>query len=238
MSSRTPNINLVKPSSDENYSVSVFNSNSDTIDTEMATRVKTADIVNNLTSTATNKPLSAAQGKALSDTKANIYQIANGADINTLVAPGIYISPGTVASVSTLQNLPFGLDYPFTMIVTGGGTIAGSIQTIMTNDLSTTRRGISSGWLSWTKLVTGTVQSGLDDSGTAGIRTVTFPHAFPSIPNVIVTPQNSTTPTNWIRACCVTQVSTTGFKYVEMIFNGTSTFGAGTDYCQWVATCL
>lgn len=75
MSTRTPNLNLEKPGSDENYSISVFNSNADTIDTEVALRVKTADIINNLTSTATNKPLSAAQGKALSDTKANKTEV-------------------------------------------------------------------------------------------------------------------------------------------------------------------
>ncbi len=77
MSTRTPNINLEKPSSDEHYSVSVFNGNSDTLDTEMALRVKTADIINNLTSTATNKPLSAAQGKVLSDGKVNVSDIQN-----------------------------------------------------------------------------------------------------------------------------------------------------------------
>lgn len=77
MSTRTPNINLEKPSSDENYSIAVFNGNSDTIDTEMALRVKTADIVNNLTTTVTNKPLSAAQGKALNDAKVNISDIQN-----------------------------------------------------------------------------------------------------------------------------------------------------------------
>lgn len=71
MSSRTTNLNLVKPSSDENVSLPVINGNYDTLDTEVAARVKTADIQNNLTSTATNKPLSAAQGKALSDTKAD-----------------------------------------------------------------------------------------------------------------------------------------------------------------------
>lgn len=77
MSTRTPNINLEKPSSDENYSIAVFNGNSDTIDTEMALRVKTADIVNNLTTTVTNKPLSAAQGKALNDAKVNVSDIQN-----------------------------------------------------------------------------------------------------------------------------------------------------------------
>ncbi len=77
MSTRTPNINLEKPGSDENYSIAVFNGNSDTVDTEMALRVKTSDIQNNLTSTATNKPLSAAQGKALNDGKVNVSDIQN-----------------------------------------------------------------------------------------------------------------------------------------------------------------
>lgn len=87
MSSRTPNINLEKPSSDENYSISVFNGNSDTIDTEMALRVKTADIINNLTSTATNKPLSAAQGKKLQDEKVAISSIVNNLTSTATNAP-------------------------------------------------------------------------------------------------------------------------------------------------------
>lgn len=77
MSTQTPNIGLTKPSSDENYSVSVWNGNSDTLDTEIALRVKTSDIQNSLTSTATNKPLSAAQGKALNDAKVNVSDIQN-----------------------------------------------------------------------------------------------------------------------------------------------------------------
>lgn len=38
------------------------------------------DIVNNLTSTATNKPLSAAQGKALNDAKFDAANVYNGLD--------------------------------------------------------------------------------------------------------------------------------------------------------------
>lgn len=77
MSTQTPNIGLTKPSSDENYSVAVWNGNSDTLDTEIALRVKSSDIQNSLTSTATNKPLSAAQGKALNDGKVNVSDIQN-----------------------------------------------------------------------------------------------------------------------------------------------------------------
>ena len=43
----------------------------------MANKVNISDIVNNLTSTATNKPLSAAQGKALNDGKVSIYLSSN-----------------------------------------------------------------------------------------------------------------------------------------------------------------
>lgn len=69
MSTSTANLHLIKPELGDNVSLAVINQNYDALDTEVNGRVKTADIVNNLTSTVTNKPLSAAQGKALSDTK-------------------------------------------------------------------------------------------------------------------------------------------------------------------------
>lgn len=52
--------------------------------------VKKSDIINNLTSTATDQPLSAAQGKALNDTIAIQYSYAN--TVTGIVKTGNYIS--------------------------------------------------------------------------------------------------------------------------------------------------
>lgn len=112
MSSRTTNLNLVKPSSDENVSLPVINGNYDTLDTEVAARVKTADIQNNLTSTATNKPLSAAQGKALSDTIAIVsenmryFRGTDGMSRNTPNSDANVFKENGVWRGSTWTNVP------------------------------------------------------------------------------------------------------------------------------------
>ena len=77
MSSRTTNLNLVKPSSDENVSLPIINGNYDILDSEVSGRVKKTDVVNNLTSTGTNVPLSANMGKKLQDEKVAISSIVN-----------------------------------------------------------------------------------------------------------------------------------------------------------------
>lgn len=57
--------------------------------------VAVTDIVNNLTSTATNKPLSAAQGKALNDKIVTINQ-----------SQGVAITPNTWSYIYTISKTP------------------------------------------------------------------------------------------------------------------------------------
>ncbi len=124
MSTKTPNIELTKPSSDENYSVAVWNGNSDTIDTEMALRVKTSDIQNSLTSTATNKPLSAAQGKALNDSKVNISDIQNNLTSTATNKP-LSAAQGKALSDTIATKLTFD------EVTLTGGTLESSIKTYL-----------------------------------------------------------------------------------------------------------
>lgn len=109
MSTRTQNIELEKPTSDENYDISVFNRNSDKIDQEIALRAKTADIQNNLTSTATNKPLSAAQGKALNDGKVNISDIQNNLTSTATDKP-LSAAQGKILSDTIVENIGTSID--------------------------------------------------------------------------------------------------------------------------------
>lgn len=69
MSTYTTNLNIEKPSLNDAVGLYVINDNYDIIDTEVASRIKTDDIIDGLTSTDTSKPLSAKQGKVLNDTK-------------------------------------------------------------------------------------------------------------------------------------------------------------------------
>ncbi|MDD4390328.1 MAG: hypothetical protein PHW03_05940 [Eubacteriales bacterium] len=103
MPNQTTNYNLIKPLASENYDVGVQNSNMDAIDAALGTLTAVAtqtenglmsaedkvkldgtaaganktEIVDNLTSTDASKALSAKQGKALSDAKANKSILAN-----------------------------------------------------------------------------------------------------------------------------------------------------------------
>lgn len=77
------------------------------------------------------------------------------------------------------------------------------------------------------------VQSGTCPSG-SGEKSVTFPRPFSSAPNVVVTPFNTATPTNFVRSCTITEVTASGFKFYEMASNG-SNLVQGTDACYWMA---
>lgn len=97
---------MIKPSSDENVSLAVINGNYDILDTEVASRVKKTDVVNNVTSTGTNVPLSANMGKKLQDEKVAISSIVNNLTSTATDAPlsaaqGKALSD-TIATLSTL----------------------------------------------------------------------------------------------------------------------------------------
>lgn len=84
--------------------------------TAIASKINISDIVNNLTSTATNKPLSAAQGKALNDalgtTNSNVSGVSgrvtsleSKSQQSTVVGPGGSAVSVTVSSMYTIGNL-------------------------------------------------------------------------------------------------------------------------------------
>lgn len=71
------------------------------------------DVVNNLTSTATDKSLSAAQGKILNDSKATMKALSGDENLNNITTPGLYSQGGG----NSIINKPSGVD-AFGMIVT------------------------------------------------------------------------------------------------------------------------
>lgn len=90
------------------------------IKTAVNSKINISDIVNNLTSTATNKPLSAAQGKALNDalgTKANVATASLTPVVNSNVTAGRanFIRFGNFIAYSlaftTSQTLPSGTNF-------------------------------------------------------------------------------------------------------------------------------
>lgn len=99
----------------------------------------------------------------------------------------------------------------------GDGTVTGAIDTLNSGLINL--MGIKIEW---------GVNSG------SGLRTVTFSSEFTEIPRVVATPTNASTPTDWVRSCTVTEVTTTGFKFYELATNG-NTPVQGTDGCYWIA---
>lgn len=86
------------------------------------------------------------------------------------------------------------------------------------------------------------VQSGYCDNnaGSDWIRSVTFPVPFSSVPSVTVTPfmAGSGSYKGYIRTCTITDITTTGFNFVELgVKDGTSSIIQGTDRCYWIASC-
>jgi len=70
----------------------------------------------------------------------------------------------------------------------------------------------------------------------SGETSVSFGVTFSGAPMVTVTPFNSSSPTGYIRACVITEVTTTGFKFYEVAMqNGSNTVIVGSDRCYWVA---
>ena len=101
-------------------------------------------IQNNLTSTATDQSLSAAQGKILNDSKAAMVTLSNQ-DLNTVTTPGFYNAGGG----NTCTNKPSGYDN-FGLIVTHNAGGDYYLQIIVNSDGSSSRRACTNGtWGDW-----------------------------------------------------------------------------------------
>lgn len=83
----------------------------------LSSKLNISDVVNNLTSTSTTQPLSAAQGKALNDAYTSLKskmamgghsshpQVPSGANLNSYIDTGTYVVP-TDAIAQTITNMP------------------------------------------------------------------------------------------------------------------------------------
>ena len=117
-------IEVVIPPTDKTLSVEGQAADGKKTGDELALKVSKSDIVNNLTSTAANRPLSAAQGKALSDTKADkgnlnfseTASVASLAALQTAILDKIDDGSGT-----RLLNLSTFLSSSFDPFETNGG---------------------------------------------------------------------------------------------------------------------
>ena len=101
-------------------------------------------IQNNLTSSATDQSLSAAQGKILNNSKAAMATLSNQ-DLNTIKTPGFYNAGGG----NTCTNKPSGYDN-FGLIVTHNASGDYYLQIIVNSDGSSSRRACTNGtWGDW-----------------------------------------------------------------------------------------
>lgn len=73
------------------------------IKTAVTGKVDTTSIVNNLTSTSTDKPLSAAQGKALNNAKANMAAVTTGS-LHNITTSGNYYLTSNVSDKPTTEG--------------------------------------------------------------------------------------------------------------------------------------
>lgn len=97
--------------------INTINGQISSMNTAISGKVNTSDIQNNLTSTATNKPLSAAQGKAINDRFVfNTLIVSNGSTTVTIKSNKIYLvcSHGlgdkyTIGVLSTVYAIHFSI---------------------------------------------------------------------------------------------------------------------------------
>ena len=110
----TDNYNLKKPDLTDRYSVGDFNDNADGIDAALKgledDKVNTSDVINNLTSTSTTSPLSAAQGKALNDAKLEKSSVVNNLTSDSTTDPlsaaqGKALNTNKIATSAMANNL-------------------------------------------------------------------------------------------------------------------------------------
>ena len=105
------------------------------------------DVVNNLTSTATDKSLSAAQGKILDESKATMKALSGDENLNNITTPGLYSQGGG----NSIINKPSGVD-AFGMIVTHNASGSYYTQLMFDSQGRSWRRFCLSGtWGSWSE---------------------------------------------------------------------------------------
>ncbi len=102
MANETTNYKFTKPAANEYYDVEVQNQNWDKVDETLKAKVNYSDVVNNCTSTDTDKPLSANQGKVLMDGK-----LAKTGDASNVT--NAFSQASTRANLSTGEKLSVSL---------------------------------------------------------------------------------------------------------------------------------
>ena len=105
------------------------------------------DVVNNLTSTATDKSLSAAQGKILDESKATMKALSGDENLNNITTPGLYSQGGE----NSIINKPSGVD-AFGMMVTHNASGSYYTQLMFDSQGRSWRRFCLNGtWNAWSE---------------------------------------------------------------------------------------
>ncbi|WBK39611.1 hypothetical protein CB452P1_000027 [Clostridium phage CB452P1] len=177
MPNQTPNYNLVKPLTSENYDVNVFNGNADIIDStlkdqsnETAKKIDNSKIVNNLITTEAGFVLDARQAKALKDYIDGLVRelyslnvataINSGDDLNDYNTFGNYFcASGSIAG--TLTNCPansgFTLKVERTTGITDGTHLRQMIILNSPNPTTYLRNKVTGTFGNWQKVTVGNV---------------------------------------------------------------------------------
>lgn len=105
------------------------------------------DVIDNLTSTATDKSLSAAQGKRLNENKAAMTTLKGSENLNDITTPGMYSCGGG----NSITNKPSNV-YTFGLIVTHNANGSFYTQILHSYGGVSYRRNCNNGtWASWTE---------------------------------------------------------------------------------------
>ena len=105
------------------------------------------DVVNNLESTATDKSLSAAQGKILDESKATMKALSGDENLNNITTPGLYSQGGG----NSIINKPSGVD-AFGMMVTHNASGSYYTQLMFDSQGRSWRRFCLNGtWNAWSE---------------------------------------------------------------------------------------
>ena len=105
------------------------------------------DVIDNLTSTATDKSLSAKQGKWLNENKAAMTTLKGSENLNDITTPGMYSCGGG----NSITNKPSNVN-AFGLIVTHNATGSFYTQILHSNGGVSYRRNCNNGtWASWTE---------------------------------------------------------------------------------------
>ena len=81
------------------------------------------------------------------------------------------------------------------------------------------------------------IESGYIGADASNPKRVTFSKPYTTAPNVVVTPYNTSSPRQYLRACTLTAITTTYFEFVEVAIqdNTGRSFVNGNDTCHWIA---